>query len=98
MDPPYPPVENCTMEDCVYYRRRKCRAATISVGSADEAVCHSYSVKTGEIPENDHQAAVRSCEMHMCLRNRDQACIAYRVHIRADNGRPLCKSFKNRYK
>jgi len=93
-----PSVKDCAALDCSNNAGWLCRAPEVAVGKEGKPACTTY--RTDAVPESADRppAAVGACEMHMCLRNRELRCNAYRIKVRLGEGGPLCRSFKNRYR
>jgi len=91
-------VQDCSALDCAYNRTWKCSAPVISVGRLGIPTCDAFDpAGTGESAAESGQG-VGSCEMYMCLHNRELNCIAYTIKLRFEDGAPRCKTYKNRYK
>lgn len=93
-----PTVRDCSALDCIYNKTWKCMATVISVGKTGSPCCDTYQTSEAVARDAGPGSGVESCGVYHCLRNRELKCIAYTIKVRQVAGRPLCKSYKNRYK
>lgn len=93
-----PRVKECTLADCIYYERRYCRSATISVGENEVPLCRAFATEGRTVNKVSSSRGVVDCSIHKCLRNRDLKCNAYFILVRPGNGKAYCRSYVNRYK
>ncbi len=91
-------VRDCSALDCAYNRTWKCLAPVISVGKQEIPTCNTFDPAGTAGRAAEPGQGVGSCDMYMCLCNRDLNCIAYTIKVRFEDGTPRCKTYKNRYK
>ncbi len=93
-----PPVKDCTVGNCAFNAARRCHAGSVTVGEESGPVCETFLPGPETAARSAEEGRVEACRVYWCLRNRDLECIAYSIKVRPWQGKPQCRSFKNRYK
>jgi len=87
-----PLIKQCSMEECVFNDKKKCRTRAITVGDGASPQCDTFFVARKHTKQST-KAGVGACKVISCRFNQDYGCLAENIIVGHVRSLAKCETF-----